>query len=316
MTTATVEEVNEQTQNEAVQEAIERTPTMFETFWQENPLTVLEIDTAEIGVREQDNGRVTTIQADDKKLKTFIGVIEKQGQQQPIRVRLIDGRPFVAFGFRRYMACKALDRAVQCLPLINESEGDSDDLDAYTKNASENIQRDALGPIDMLRIFERMTAKVDEGGFGLGQKEVADRCGVSRPTVNIYLNNLSPLSPASKKLIQDGKVSASAAIELMGSKTMTPEQVDAELIKLSEAIATTGKKGGSVREVRKKTRKAAEEKGTGAKKQRTTKEIVGDLEEDVAGDTKGVKLVKAALLKYVKGGMSFDTFVKKIAEVV
>lgn len=292
----------------------EREPTFYETYFAENPLGVLELDTDVIGIRPEDNGRVVTAQAGDKSLKAFQTDIEAKGQQQPIKIRLINGLPFVGFGFRRYMACKALGRTVLCMLMANESE-DSDDLDAFSKNASENIQREALGAMDMLRIFERMSAKVEDGGFALSQKEIGDRCGVSRSLVNVYLNNLSPLSQKSKDLIRAEKVSASAAIELMSSKTMTPEQVDSELLKLAEGTAE-GKKGGSVRDVRKKTRKAAEEKVGSAKKQRTTKEIVADLEEEVAGDVKGVKVVKAALLKYVKGGMSFDTFVKKIAEVV
>ncbi len=312
MTTATVEEVQE---TAVAQEVVERAATVYENFWNENPIGVMELTPEEITIRPEDNGRVVTAQAGDKKLKELVASIERSGQLQPVKVRLIDGQPVLAFGFRRYAALTQLGKTVQAMVTFNESD-DSDDLDSYSKNASENIQREALNAIDMLRIFERMAAKVEDGGFGLGQKEIGDRCGVSRSLVNVYLNNLGPLSDASKKLILDGKVSASAAIELMASKTLTPEQVDAELVKLAAGTVEGGTKGKSVREVRKATRKKAEAEGKGVKKQRTSKEIVADLEEEVAGDHKSVKAIKAALLKYVKGGMSFDTLVKKITEVV
>ncbi len=315
MTTANEEVQGTEVANGMLTEQVaERVATFYENFWNENPLGVLELATDQIGVRPEDNGRVVTAQAGDKSLKTLQASIETQGQQSPIKVRLIDGLPFVGFGFRRFAVCQALGRTVQCMLMANESD-DSDDLDAFSKNASENIQRESLGAIDMLRIFERMSAKVEDGGFALSQKEIGDRCGVSRSLVNVYLNNLSPLSPKSKDLIRTEKVSASAAIELMSSKTMTPEQVDAELVKLAEGTADGGKKAKSVREVRKKTRAKAEATG-GAKKQRTSKEIVGDLEEESEGDHKSVKVIKAALLKYVKGGMSFAVLVKKITEVV
>jgi len=327
MTTATVEEVQESTVDEMldVEGAPEgtRDATEYEHFFAVNPLGVLELEPSEIIIDPNDNGRYHTAKAGDKKLKELVASIERNGQETPVKVRLnAHGNPVLCFGFRRYAAIETInaerkkgDRIkVQAMLLQNKSE-DSNDLNAFSANIRENVQRENLTPIDLLKAFERFAAPVEEGGFGLNQKETGDRVGVSRATVNMYLNNLSPLSDASKDLIHVGKVSASVAIELMQSKTFTPEQVDAELKKLADGVQKEGKKA-SVREVRSKTRQKAEKTGKGTTKQRTTKEIVADLSAEAEGEAKGVVAVKAALLKYVKGASSYATFMKKIAEVV
>jgi ParB/RepB/Spo0J family partition protein len=323
MTTATVDDVQESAVDEMLNvegdaSIAERDATEYEIFWQAYPGQILTIAASDITVRAEDNGRYQTAMMGDKSLKSLVASIETEGQMQPVGVRLIDGLPVLGFGFRRFAAINTVNAGrkeseklgVKCVPM-NE-DGQVDDLDAFTRNAAENMQREELSAIDKLKIFERFAAAKEDGGFGLTQKEIAERCGCARPLVSMYLNHLSHLSDKSKGYIHAGKVGAFVAVELGQSKEYTPAQIDAELDRIVNTAAQTGKTQ-SVRGTKAKTREKQEAKGKSGKA-RTLREMVTDLNAEYEEDTNSdFKTARLAVLGYVTGKVSFDTMMKKIA---
>jgi ParB family transcriptional regulator, chromosome partitioning protein len=163
----------------------------------------------------------TNVNAENEEL---IKSISKQGLLQPIIVRptddSVDTSYSIVAGNRRYNACRALGWEVIQARVVSV-----DDKEAFQLSLTENIQRKSLNPIEEARAFETYSLNYGWGGI----TELATSLGKSISYVDRRMRLLD-LAPDVIELVSLGKISPSAADELLPIHDIRQQSVLAHLV--------------------------------------------------------------------------------------
>ena len=166
---------------------------MLPGFWEE--LWVRDVRPSNNPLRGEDNLDPGLVQS-----------IQEKGLLQPIVVRPVKEGFEVIAGNRRLRACKTLGlKKVPCYVV------GLDDKQAYEVSLIENLQRNALNPIEEAKAYRKY---VDEYGFG-GTSELARRIGKSEPYVSKRLGLLDLPEEVKERIIRR-RIAPSLAEELLG----------------------------------------------------------------------------------------------------
>jgi ParB family transcriptional regulator, chromosome partitioning protein len=153
--------------------------------------------------------------------------INRQGLLQPIIVRPTDSSSVKAYsvvaGNRRFNACRAL--GWKEIPSRVVHVGDKE---AFQLSLVENIQRKSLNPIEEARAFEAYTLNYGWGGIS----ELAFTIGKSVSYVDRRIRLLE-LSFEITNLISEGKMTPSAADELLPIKDKEQQSVLAHMVEMN-----------------------------------------------------------------------------------
>ena len=143
---------------------------------------------------------------DSAALEELAASMKSSGLLQPVVVRAVDGEQYeLIAGERRWRAAQQL--GWEKLPAVVR---DVDDRTLLTLALVENLQRDALSPIDEARGYERLI-----GEFDLSQARVADLVGRDRSTIANALRLLH-LPPIVQDMLHAGQLSTGHARALLG----------------------------------------------------------------------------------------------------
>lgn len=196
----------------------------------------------------------------DKQQQQLIASIRKSGIIQPIIVRKVATGYEIIAGERRWRA--AQKAGLQSVPVVIREAGD---LDVAELSLIENIQREALNPLEEAEAYQTLT-----GQFGLSQDDLSARVGKDRSTIANALRLLK-LPAAVKNAMIDKKITGGHARSLLGHDS--PQ----EQLKLLNTII---KKNLSVRETERLVQNL---KKTAPQKKRLKKDpYVMDLERTLA----------------------------------
>lgn len=208
----------------------------------------------EIVVDEELNSRDSTGKVED------LAASLQQNQEQPIRVRLVDGLYHLVFGYRRHKAARlindndAYDKAKWPDGFKLRAEVcQLDDAGTFAANVAENNQRKDLGVIERAQAMDRMV-----NYFGWSHEAVAAKFGVSRVTVTRSLKLLAA-PRAVRKLVAEGKVNADTVLEILAM----PEDKAGEAFEVLVAEIEEGKKASrdSMRQKRRKAKGGQKDEG-------------------------------------------------------
>lgn len=164
-------------------------------------------------------------------LEELAASIRAQGVIQPVVVRPLGAERYeIIAGERRWRASQLAGLTeVPCLVR------DVPDEAALALALIENIQREALNPIEMAQALRRL---IDE--FGMTHQEVADAVGQSRSAVSNLLRLLNLAEPV-QELVLAGD------LEMGHARALLPLPAGEQVVLAQEAVA----KGWSVRQVEK-----------------------------------------------------------------
>jgi ParB family chromosome partitioning protein len=141
----------------------------------------------------------------DKQQQQLVSSIKKSGIIQPIIVRkAVAGYEIIA-GERRWRA--AQQAGLQSVPVILR---EARDLEVAELSLIENIQREALNPIEEAEAYQTLTER-----FGLSQEDLSTRVGKDRSTIANTLRLLK-LPPAVKTALIEKKITSGHARPLLG----------------------------------------------------------------------------------------------------
>ncbi|MDO9558796.1 MAG: ParB/RepB/Spo0J family partition protein [Syntrophales bacterium] len=141
----------------------------------------------------------------DKQQQQLVSSIKKSGIIQPIIVRkAVAGYEIIA-GERRWRA--AQQAGLQSVPVIIR---EAQDIEVAELSLIENIQREALNPIEEAEAYQTLT-----GQFGLSQEDLSTRVGKDRSTIANTLRLLK-LPPAVKNALTEKKITSGHARSLLG----------------------------------------------------------------------------------------------------
>ena len=147
--------------------------------------------------------------------------IKKQGVIQPIVARQkASGALEIVVGERRWRAAQIA--GLSTVPVIVRELNNEE---AAKIALIENIQRDALNPMDLARGLKRLQVE-----FNLSQGGLAEAIGKSRPTTTNLLR-LNKLSPAVQNLLEQGRLDVGHARPLLSLE-------ESEQLRIAEKIAT------------------------------------------------------------------------------
>lgn len=142
---------------------------------------------------------------DEPALAELAQSMQSSGLLQPVAVRAADGDTYeLIAGERRWRAAGAL--GWKTIPAVIR---DVDDRTLLTLALVENLQRDALSPIDEARGYERLM-----GDFSVSQSEIAELVGRDRSTVANALRLLR-LPATVQDMLHDGRLSPGHARSLL-----------------------------------------------------------------------------------------------------
>lgn len=141
----------------------------------------------------------------DKQQQQLIASIRKSGIIQPIIVRKVATGYEIIAGERRWRA--AQKAGLQSVPVVIREAGD---LDVAELSLIENIQREALNPLEEAEAYQTLT-----GQFGLSQDDLSARVGKDRSTIANALRLLK-LPTAVKNALIDKKITGGHARSLLG----------------------------------------------------------------------------------------------------
>ena len=142
---------------------------------------------------------------DQEKLEELAESIRQHGIIQPLTVRkLSSGYYQIIAGERRWRAAR-LAGLTEVPAVIIEA----DDRKAMELAMIENLQREDLSPMEEAEGYKMLVED-----YGLTQEQAAQRVGKSRSAVANALRLLA-LSPAVRKLVEEGKLSAGHARALL-----------------------------------------------------------------------------------------------------
>lgn len=142
---------------------------------------------------------------DEEEIISLANSIKKQGLIQPIIVRKKGDRYIIIAGERRYRAVKYLEELeIDCIVKTSHNY--------RIISLIENIQREDLKPIEEANAIKSL---IDDNCYT--HSEIADIIGKSRPYVTNKLRLLK-LDPATKKMLNDGKITEGHARALLQEK--------------------------------------------------------------------------------------------------
>jgi ParB family chromosome partitioning protein len=141
----------------------------------------------------------------DKQQQQLVSSIKKSGIIQPIIVRKAGVGYEIIAGERRWRA--AQKAGLQSVPVMIRA---AQDLEVAELSLIENIQREALNPIEEAEAYHTLT-----GRFGISQEDLAVRVGKDRSTIANTLRLLK-LPPAVKNALIEKKITTGHARPLLG----------------------------------------------------------------------------------------------------
>lgn len=144
-------------------------------------------------------------QFDEESIAGLAATLKAQGQLQPVRVRKVGDKYILVDGERRYRAAK-LAGLGELDAIIEEQELTSAEITERSLIA--NCQREDLTPLEKARGIDSLMTET-----GWNASEVAQRLGMSNPTVSRLLTLLS-LPEEIQEQVASGKIAPSAAAEL------------------------------------------------------------------------------------------------------
>ena len=160
----------------------------------------------------------------DQDQKQLVASIRKSGIIQPIIVRKSDSGYEIIAGERRWRA--AQQAGLSSVPVIIR---DAQDLDLAELSLIENIQREALNPVEEAEAYQTLTGK-----FNLSQEELASRVGKDRSTIANAIRLLQ-LPAAVKTALIEKKITTGHARPLL-SLASPREQITALEIILKKGL--------------------------------------------------------------------------------
>lgn len=141
----------------------------------------------------------------DKDQQQLVSSVKKSGIIQPIIVRKTAKGYEIIAGERRWRA--AQKAGLQKVPVIIRK---AQDLEVAELSLIENIQREALNPIEEAEAYQTLT-----GQFGLSQEDLSNRVGKDRSTIANSLRLLKLPGPVKNALIGK-KITSGHARPLLG----------------------------------------------------------------------------------------------------
>jgi len=147
------------------------------------------------------------IRIGEEELEELARSIREQGIVQPIVVRKTEMGYELVAGERRLRAARRVGLAQ--VPVVVKDIPDNKMLEL---SIIENIQREALNPIEEAEAYHRLMTE-----FGLTQEDVADRVGKSRPAVANFLR-LRQLPEMIRSSVLNGEISMGHARALLGAQ--------------------------------------------------------------------------------------------------
>jgi ParB family chromosome partitioning protein len=141
----------------------------------------------------------------DKDQQQLVSSVKKSGIIQPIIVRKTARGYEIIAGERRWRA--AQKAGLQKVPVIIRK---AQDLEVAELSLIENIQREALNPIEEAEAYQTLT-----GQFGLSQEDLSSRVGKDRSTIANSLRLLKLPGPVKNALIGK-KITSGHARPLLG----------------------------------------------------------------------------------------------------
>ena len=160
----------------------------------------------------------------DQDQQQLVASIRKSGIIQPIIVRKSDSGYEIIAGERRWRA--AQQAGLSSVPVMIR---DAQDLDVAELSLIENIQREALNPVEEAEAYQTLTGK-----FNLSQEELASRVGKDRSTIANAIRLLQ-LPAAVKTALIEKKITTGHARPLL-SLASPREQIDALEIILKKGL--------------------------------------------------------------------------------
>lgn len=166
---------------------------------------------------------------DPDKLEELAESIRQHGIIQPLTVRkLSSGYYQIIAGERRWRAAR-LAGLTEVPAVIIEA----DDRKAMELAMIENLQREDLSPMEEAEGYKLLVEN-----YGMTQEQAAQRVGKSRSAVANALRLLA-LSPALRRMVENGKLSAGHARALLALSPALQEQAAASIIKNDLSVRQT-----------------------------------------------------------------------------
>lgn len=181
----------------------------------------------------------------DKDQQQLVSSVKKSGIIQPIIVRKAGTGYEIIAGERRWRA--AQKAGLQQVPVIIRK---AQDLEVAELSLIENIQREALNPIEEAEAYQTLT-----GQFGLSQEDLSSRVGKDRSTIANSLRLLK-LPAAVKTALIEKKITSGHARPLLGLDS--PK----EQLKILETILKNSLSVRDTERLLQNLKKPAPEKGT------------------------------------------------------
>lgn len=197
----------------------------------------------------------------DKDQQQLIASIKKNGVIQPIVVRKVENGYEIIAGERRWRA--AQKAGLQNVPVIIRT---AEDLEVAELSLIENIQREALNPVEEAEAYHILVDR-----FGLSQEELSSRVGKDRSTIANALRLLK-LPTAVKTALIEKKITSGHARPLL-SLASSDEQL--------RLLGRILKSALSVRDTERLTQKL--KKKDPGKKPSKKETYVSDLEQTLSG---------------------------------
>ena len=163
---------------------------------------------------------------DGERLKELVASIKEQGVLQPILVRKSESGYELIAGERRLRAAKSL--GMETIPAIVRSVSEQDVL---VMSIIENVQREALNPIEEAHSFQRL---MDE--FSFTQDRIAQAVGKDRTSITNTLRLLK-LPLEIQEAVSKGRISMGHARGLLGLESIEQQlQMFRDLISKSLSV--------------------------------------------------------------------------------
>jgi len=216
----------------------------------------------------------------EDELNDLVQSIKEQGVIQPVLVRKNDTGYELIAGERRLRATKMA--GFREIPAVVK---DVSDVEMLEMSIVENIQREALNPIEEAEAYHRLMTE-----FNLTQEKTAERVGKSRPAVANFLRLLQ-LPDDVKSSIIDGTLSMGHARALLGVESSAH---------LNAAYRTIVSKGLSVREAEALIKELKTKKGK--KPSKASKSSEQHYLTDVADDLARYFGTKVQIIKRAQKG--------------
>jgi ParB family chromosome partitioning protein len=141
----------------------------------------------------------------DRQQQQLVASIKRSGIIQPIIVRKASTGYEIIAGERRWRA--AQKAGLQSIPVIIR---EARDLEVAELSLIENIQREALNPIEEAEAYQTLTTH-----FGLSQEDLSARVGKDRSTIANTLRLLK-LPPAVRNALIEKKITSGHARSFLG----------------------------------------------------------------------------------------------------